>query len=311
MIPRTRIPSDLRALAACQAGVVSREQVLGLGLTDRVVERLIGQEDWRRMTRGIYALSEETWLQLAWAGVLLGGPASVLGFTSAAYLHGLTRTPPQPISVFVGRSGRVERDDRWQFCRADRLGRGDPPRTRVAQTIADLSGLMDADDLTTLLAEAIGSRRTTPDDILRIARQTHRLRHRRLLTDILGDVAAGAHSPLEMRYLRAVERPHGLPVAVRQASPSGRFRTDAWYRDYRVVVELDGDPYHRGLARSIDMTRDNLHGLDGITTLRFSWVHVVGDPCAVAEQVAAALSNHGWWGQLAPCSRCTRRFVHR
>lgn len=311
MIPRTRIPDDLRHLAAFQAGVVSREQALGLGLTDRVIERLIDQEDWRRVTRGIYAFSEQTWLQLAWAGVLLGGSASVLGLTSAADLHGLTREHPLPVQVFVGRTGRVGRDDRWQFCRADRLGAGEPPRTRVSQTIVDLSRSMDADELTTLLAEAISSRRTTPDDILRIVRQTPRLRHRLLLTDILGDVVAGVHSPLEMRYLRSVERPHGLPVAERQARPSGRFRTDAWYEAYRVVVELDGNAYHRGLAQATDMIRDNVHSLEGITTLRFGWTHVVGDPCSVAEQVAAALSNHGWRGPLTACSRCARRIVHR
>ena len=33
----------------------------------------------------------------------------------------------------------------------------------------------------------------------------------------LGDVAAGAHSPLEYRYVRDVERAHGLPAADRQA----------------------------------------------------------------------------------------------
>jgi very-short-patch-repair endonuclease len=310
MIPRTRVPSALSSLAARQAGVVSREQALGFGLSDRVLDRLTGEATWRRVTRGIYALTEESWEQLAWAGVLLGGSPAVLGLWSAAHLHGLTREEPQPLSVFVGRAGRVERDDRWQFHRTDRFGRGEPPRTRVSQTIVDLSGSMDADELTTLLAEAIGSRRTTPEDILRAVRQTPRLRHRRLLTDILGDVAAGAQSPLELRYLRTVERPHGLPVAERQAHPSGRFRTDAWYRAYRLVVELDGDPYHRGLARSADMTRDNVHRLAGIATLRFTWGHVVGDPCGVADQVASALALNGWSGVVRPCARWARRIVH-
>jgi hypothetical protein len=44
-----------------------------------------------------------------------------------------------------------------------------------------------------------------------------KLRWRGELTEALGDVAGGTHSGLERRYLRGVERPHGLPLAIRQA----------------------------------------------------------------------------------------------
>ncbi|MFZ0529608.1 MAG: DUF559 domain-containing protein, partial [Propionicimonas sp.] len=117
-------------------------------------------------------------------------------------------------------------------------------------------------------------------------------------------VAAGVDSPLELRYLRDVERAHGLPRAARRERPAHRFRSDAWYREYGVIVELDGALYHRGLARSTDMTRDNLHRLNGLITLRFAWTHVVGDPCGVARQVAAALSLNRWPGPLHSCPRC-------
>ena len=43
-----------------------------------------------------------------------------------------------------------------------------------------------------------------------------RLRHRRLLSTILEDVACGAYSALERRHLVRVERPHGLPTGQRQ-----------------------------------------------------------------------------------------------
>ncbi|MFZ0530246.1 MAG: type IV toxin-antitoxin system AbiEi family antitoxin domain-containing protein, partial [Propionicimonas sp.] len=210
------MPDGLRELARHQAGVISREQMLAFGLSDRVASRLVRQEIWRRVTPGLLALSDETWLQLAWAGVLLGGSAAILGGRTAAHLWGIERDPPTQITVFVGRERRIARDDRWRFVRSDRLGVGDPPRTRLPQTIVDLAPSLNPDQLTSLLADVVGSNRVRPGDILRVVRQTPRLANRKLLCDLLGDVAAGVDSPLELRYLRDVERAHGLPRAARR-----------------------------------------------------------------------------------------------
>ena len=58
--------------------------------------------------------------------------------------------------------------------------------------------------------------------------------HRRgLLTEILADVAAGAYSALERRYLTRVERPHGLPTGSRQRRVSVGRRIH--YRDVEDV----------------------------------------------------------------------------
>lgn len=310
MIPRTKVPAGLTQLAMSQSGALSREQVRAFGLTDRVVARLVEQDAWRRLASGIYALTTQSWLQLAWAGVLIGGGRAVLGGRAAAHLHGIAREPPDRILVFVGSAGRVARnDDRWQFVRADRSGPGEPPRTRLPQTVIDLCAGLDPDEITALVADVVAARRARPEDLIRVVHATHRIPHRRLLLDILGDVADGVDSPLERRYLHDVERAHGLPKASRRVRPAARFLTDAWYRAYGVVVELDGDRYHRGLARTGDMTRDNVHRLSGLITLRYSWAHVVGDPCEVARQVSIALRAGGWSGTPETCRRC--RAEHR
>jgi len=79
VIPKTIVPTGLRELAALQAGVLSREQVHSYGLSDRVIERLVTEGTWRRVCRGLYATSEDSWLQRAWAGVLLGGAPGPAG----------------------------------------------------------------------------------------------------------------------------------------------------------------------------------------------------------------------------------------
>lgn len=113
-------------------------------------------------------------------------------------------------------------------------------------------------------------------------------------------------APWRSDYARDVERGHGLPRAVRQSGPSRRYRSDVWYRDFGVIVELDGRLHHQGLAAFGDMSRDNLHRLRGSITLRFGWAHVAGEPCLVARQVAAALSAGGWNGSLTRCQRCAQ-----
>ena len=106
-----------------------------------------------------------------------------------------------------------------------------------------------------------------------------------------------------MRYLRDVERAHRLPQARRQAR-LGPYRGDALYEAYGVLVELDGQQYHRGLAATNDLDRDNRQSLHGVLTLRFGWRQVVGDPCRVARMVGAALDSRGWPDTTSPCRHC-------
>jgi hypothetical protein len=131
-----------------------------------------------------------------------------------------------------------------------------------------------------------------------------RLRWRAEITQALGDVAAGAHSPLEFRYVRDVERAHGLPEPDRQAraAQDGHdiFR-DALYRRYRLIVELDGRAHHPDEQRWSDQRRDNAAAVDGVITLRYGWADVTERACQTAREVGAALAGRGWDGPLRRC----------
>lgn len=300
---RVGVPEELARLSRVQGGALSRAQVRGHGVSDRVIERLTGEGRWGRITSGIYRTQPSSWLQLVWAGVLLGGPDAVVGRSCAAHLHGWLKPEPTPITIYVSKSARTRRDQRWEFLRSPRLGRGEPPRTRPAQTLLDLAASMSADELTTLVAEATAFHRLDPEEVRRLVAARPRLPGRQLLLETLDVVAAGAMSPLETRYLRDVERAHGLPTPLRQASPTGQYRTDAWYPDYGVIIELDGSAYHRGVARTTDLERDSLHLANGIVTLRVTWRMVTTTPCALAATVAQILTRQGWRGTPKSCQR--------
>ncbi len=194
----------------------------------------------------------------------------------------------------------------WVFRRGCRISVGRPPRTTLEQTVLDLAAVRGADALVTLLAEAV-RRGADPGAIRAALDATPRHPRRRLLAELLAETEQGVRSPLERRYLHAVERAHHLPVGARQHSPSGQFDTDVWYVEFHTVVELDGRTWHEGPARFRDHARDNRHAEAGLATLRFGWADTVGQSCAVARRVAAVLRRNGWTGTPRDCPRCVGR----
>lgn len=258
---RHEIPSALTELAEAQAGVISREQVHLLGVSDAVTTRLLREGRWRLMAHGIYytAGTQPTWDGLAWAGVLIGGAAARLGPQASGFLHRLVDDAPRPVDVLVpvGRSARVGGE--WHFSREHPGARsarsvGAPPRLTVEDAVLDLSAPAGEADLVALITKAVQSRRTTPRRLHEALDARSRYAHRQLLADILGDVAAGAESPLEMRFLHDVERPHGLPRGDRQRRRHGlAYISDVGYDEYQILVELDGRTGHEGVGRFRDM----------------------------------------------------------
>jgi hypothetical protein len=252
------------------------------------------------------------WITLAWAGVLLGRASARLGGRAAGYLGGLMDVPPALIEVRVPESRMVRSRSCWTFVR-ERPGvrpaasTGSPPRVPLEDTVLDLTDqATDARTVIDLVTRAVQTRRTTVTRLRSAVQGRCRLRHR-LLLEVLADVAAGAHSPLELRYLRDVERPHRLPKGERQRSRSGCPEArDVWYEPYRTVVELDGRLGHGGRGRFRDMRRDNASLVAGDATLRYGWEDVDDRACTVAWEVGGVLGDRGWTGQPAVCPRCRR-----
>lgn len=120
----------------------------------------------------------------------------------------------------------------------------------------------------------------------------------------LADVAEGAQSNLEWRYVRNVERAHGLPAARRQAKIVTGNRTryaDNLYEEAKLAVELDGQAAHPPEQRWADSHRDNEHACLGIMTVRYNWSDVTNRPCAVAAAVGALLRMRGTAVRLRRC----------
>jgi very-short-patch-repair endonuclease len=308
----------VEGLIARQAGVISRDQALRSGVSDDVLRERVRSGRWQRPYGSVYVtysgpITRAAWL---WGAVLRCGPEAVLSHQTAAELEGLigppvSTEPWQKIHVTVPEKRRIVPPPGVQHHYSTRPLEEmrhpvrEPPRTRIAETVVDLTqSAHTLDDAIGWIARACGTRLTTADRIAQAMARRRRLRWRTELRIALGDTASGAHSLLETRYLRRVERAHGLPPAKRQVKVRRDGRTefkDAEYEAYGVVVEIDGEAAHPAERRRFDRRRDNAVIADGSAPLRYDTADLSERPCEVAAQLAQVLRFRGWTGTPKAC----------
>ncbi len=232
-------PSAFESLLGRQGGVIARSQVLGLGGTDADLARLVRRRTWRRLHNGIYVAQpgEPSWEERAWGAVLALEPAALSG-PSALVVHRVRVPNPAshgPIEVVVAETRRVRRSDGVVVHRLTAydevvLSHLSPPRVRLEHAVLTVASRQPSEDASVaLLADVCQSGRTTAARLRDFLGFLPTLQHRALLLEVLDDVAVGAYSALERRYLTRVERAHGLPTGSRQVRVGDRGRT--CYRD--------------------------------------------------------------------------------
>ena len=309
------IPPRLLELARLQAGVVTRRQALDAGLPVGAIYSKLKFGRWCRIYLGVYAtftgsVSREAQL---WAAVLYAGKGAQLSHETAAEVNGLTERRSPVIHVTIPANRRVSpvkglRIHLSAYIDVNaRFPRGVVPHTLVEETIIDLINAAGSfDDVCGWVTSAFGRRLTGAGPLLKTISSRRKLRWRNQLDEIVNAAAGGAHSVLEFRYDRDVERAHRLPKAQRQVpftKPDGsRGFRDRYYERYGLVVELDGKQAHPDHQRGRDRRRDNDAAAGGGSTLRYDWDEVTRHACATAAQVARSLWTRGWTGRLRPCS---------
>ena len=299
---------------ALQAEVIARRQGAEVGIGPDTMRSKVRNGRWQRLQRGVYAAlsGEPTRETELWAALLRAGPGAVLSHQTAAERHGLIDEPSSLITITVPASRHpaqakipgvtIHRSDAILRTRHPAML---PPCTRVEDTVLDLIQLAATfDDAYAWICRAIGRRRTTPDRIRIAMAARKKMRWRKEIAAALGDAADGALSVLEYRYVHRVERPHGLPVARRQARirhGTGNRYLDNLYAEYGVCVELDGTAAHPADEQWRDKRRDNANAVNGLVTLRFGLLDLGERRCETAASVAALLRRHGWTGSPRAC----------
>jgi very-short-patch-repair endonuclease len=285
-----------------QHGVVTRQQLLTLGLTPRAIEHRLANGRLHSVMRGVYTVGRaELTPHGRWmAAVLSHGPEAALSHGSAAALWGIGLEESAEIEVSIRSPSGSHRPGirihRRPSLRDSSFGSRDGiPVTSVVQTLVDLAAdqrnariehsVSEADRLDLIdpeaLRSALADHRGQPG-----ARRLQRILDRRTfrLTD----------SELERRFLDLV-REAGLPVPLTRRRLNG-FTVDFFWPKLGLVVETDGLRYHRTpIQQARDQRRDQVHTAAGLTALRFSHAQV----CFETTEVRSIL--------LAVARRLTQR----
>lgn len=305
----------LTALLSNQSGVMSREQLIGLGARDHDLERLL-RRTLTVVVPGVYVdhTGELTWLQRAWVAVLACWPAALSGSSALRAAAGpgwRGHRDDAPIEVavlpsrtLVARPGiRVRRR---AGLAARTMWNTSPPRVRPEEAVFDVvTSTRDQWEQIERLAQAVRSRITTAERLTAALRARPRVRGRAWLTAVLTDIGSGTASVLEQGYLERVERAHRLPTADRQRREStsqGTVYRDAPYVELGLIVEIDGMLWHdEPEQRDRDLDRDLDAAVTGRRSVRVGWGQVFQRPCRTAAAIGALLAQGGWSGTPHPC----------
>jgi Transcriptional regulator, AbiEi antitoxin len=295
----------LAKLAAKQHGVVSIDQLLGpLGYSRGEVTRAAAAAHLHRIHRGVYAVGH-TNVSLrgqCLAAVLACGPGALLSHYSAAWLWGIARWSPIPVSVTspIPRGPRppVKLHRSEILTAADRDEIDGIPVTAVPRTALDLAARRRPDQLQRMLERAeelrlFDLRRF--EDVLARAGGHHGARRLHRAVKIYRP-APFTRSGLERRFLKLV-LDAGLPRPSMGFVEEG-YELDAYWPEARFAVELDVYETHGShLAFEEDRLRQENLKLAGIEMLRVTGHRLDREAPEVIQRVGRLLKQRR--GQLA------------
>jgi hypothetical protein len=282
----------LGRLAQRQWGVVTRAQLIEVGLRDRGIAEWVRVGRLRRLYQGVYAVGhdrlmrEGRWL----AAVMACGPGAALSHRDAAVLWDLRQSNSAYIDVIVpSQSGRkraglrIHRSSRLR--RAEVTVRHGIPVTTVARTLLDLADVLERQALKRVINEAEYLNRLDMAALNAVVSANPGRRS----AELIGAVGGAGHrtrSQLEDRFLALLER-HGVEEPESGVWIEG-YEADFLWRRAGLVVELDGLAAHRTTAAMKgDRRRDRILWRAGFRTMRLT-EDDLDEPEAILDDLAHA-----------------------
>jgi very-short-patch-repair endonuclease len=286
-------------LTRLQHGVVSRRQLLDLGMSSDAIQGRLARGQLHPLFAGVYAVGRPDVGQLGRfkAATLACGPDARLCRFSAADLWRIRSQRGGPVDVAVPSGVLRKRDGVLLYRRANL----DPPRVVRGIPVGDpISVLVDL--ATELPVEEVEDAVNEADrlDLIRTVNlraaldgQPPRPGTGRLKEILDAQTFSRAQNALERRFL-ALVREAGLPAPTTQRR-LGRYRVDFFWPDLGLVAETDSLRHHRTAAeQATDLARDQAHARNGMRTLRFTHSQVFHRPDHVRAVLRDIFRHLGW-----------------
>jgi very-short-patch-repair endonuclease len=294
---------DVAALAERQHGVVSRQQLRGIGMGEGAIDHAIASGRLFPLFRGTFGVGHSQVGQRGrmFAAVLACGSATVVSHGSAALLLGLWDTGPQAIHVIAPKQmGRKIPGIRTHHVPPP-LGkevvvRENIPCTSPARVIVDLAGgVGDASLHRTIEQAAVLQLLDVPkiDAILAGPRRRGSASLRGILDDWRRYSRVRLRSRMEAKLLPLLSQ-YDLPIPEcnKKLEVGGRsFEIDFLWRRQRLVVEADGGRFHDNPhAEARDLDRNRVLVAGGFRVLRLRWEELNSRPEATIARIEGLLS---------------------
>lgn len=272
--------------ASRQYGCVSKAQACRAGMTNSMIHHRLSSGAWIRLASGVYAVASAPprWERQV-AAAVLSRPRSIVGGSTAAFLHGFEGFKKGRPEIIVPEGANTRsalatvRKSMW-FNELGTTRVAGFAATNKAETLLSVAGRLSIERLEVVLDDQLVTGSVTVDDFEVVRRRVAkgRVRGSGRLFPLLDERAHDAWEPpsnqLE-RYLdRLVDHPD-VPAATRQHP----FRfdripmiVDLYIADWRLILEADGRRWHTRRADfERDRARDNAAAAQGLAVLRFTW----------------------------------------
>lgn len=294
------IDADVADLAERQHGVVSRDQLAGLGLGREAIGRRLRAGRLHRIHAGVYAVGHRVLsVQGRWMAAVLAGPGAVLSHRSAAALWGIRSNHGRPIDVTSpskSKSQGVIRRHRARLPRDEITTHENIPVTTVPRTIFDLAAV-SPQSVESALRQAEYLRLYDAPSLLDLLDRYPGHRGNRAVRAALvrlRETPGRTRSDFEKRFVAFLDR-YRLPRPHFNAwiqLESDRFQADCLWPDQRLIVELDSWSAHgtRSAFRN-DKARDRKLAVAGYTTTRIPWAALDDEPDEIAADLRCLLTD--------------------
>ena len=295
-----RIEEAIAVLATRQHGVLSRAQLLDLGVGAGAIKHRAGLGRLRPLHRGVYAVGHRALRREAWwmAAVLAAGPGAALSYRSAAELWSIRSSSRARIDVSISRhrrsTARLELHCVAEMQPDEVTTERGIPVTTPARTLFDLAAVLREDQLEHAFDEAEVRRLTSPVSLDALLERYPKRRGAAAIKRVLDEHRAYGEtvtrSRLERRFLSLLDE-HGVPrPKVNRGTDHGEL--DAMWHRQKLIVECDGFAAH-GTRKAFeeDRARDRALQAAGWRVVRITWRQLTEDADLVARQLAALLAG--------------------
>ncbi len=290
-----RLAKEIARIAARQHGNITQEQLRALGIDDAAIHRWVKAGLLFRVHRGVYAVGRPpvSPLERAAAALLACGPRAALSHGSAMTLWGFWKRWDEPFEVTVAgdrraKGIRIHRSS--TLLRRDVVLRDGIRVTSAARALLDMAPKLPRKSLARFINDGRRSKVLTLEALADVADRNPTHPGARLLKWHAETKNNPTRSDREDDFLVFCER-YGLPTPVVNELLHG-FEVDAYFPEEKLIVELDGWPFHRDRESfENDRDRDATMLMHGIATIRITYDRFEAVPDREAARLDLILEN--------------------